>query len=272
MTAGGVFDFLLQKASSPPDPTDYTMDGLRYCGHCNTPKQCRIVIEGKKRIVPCQCSCREREREAAKKAAATRDEKARINGLRVNGIADHSTAECRFDTAEDCEVIRKCRRYVENWAAMKKDNTGLLLWGGVGSGKTFAAACIANALIDRRIPALVTSFPRILSAPIDQRGEIVRSLTQYPLLVLDDLGAERATDYALETVYLVVDERYKAGKPLIVTTNLTPDYMKQQQDVTFSRIYSRVLEMTVPIRCAGKSRREDNAAAKLERAAKILNG
>ena len=77
---------------------------------------------------------------------------------------------------------------------MYTQNNGLLLWGNTGNGKTYAAACIANALIARGIPALITSFPRILNAGWDKR-EIAEQMRQYPLLVIDDLGAERESDY-----------------------------------------------------------------------------
>ena len=57
----------------------------------------------------------------------------------------------------------KARAYVENWKEAYKNNTGLLLFGDVGTGKSFFAGCIANALLDRDVPVLMTNFPTILN-------------------------------------------------------------------------------------------------------------
>ena len=129
----------------------------------------------------------------------------------------------------------------------------------------------ANALIARGIPALITSFPRILNAGWDKR-EIAEQMRQYPLLVIDDLGAERESDYALETVYMVIDERYKARKPLIVTTNLTLEEICKPKSMDYQRIYDRILEMCVPVVFQGGSIRRKAANEKLRRAREALDG
>ena len=63
------------------------------------------------------------------------------------------------------------------------------------------------------------------------------------LLIIDDFGMERGTEYGLEQVYNVIDSRYRSGKPLIVTTNLTLDSLQNPQDTAHARIYDRLLEM-----------------------------
>ena len=111
-------------------------------------------------------------------------------------------------------------------------------------------------MIDRGIPALITSFPRILGADFEEHRKNLEIIRQYPLLVVDDFGTERATDFALETVYAVVDERYKSKRPLIVTTNLSLDELRRPQSIAQQRIYERVLEMCTPIAFRGESRRQ----------------
>jgi DNA replication protein DnaC len=115
--------------------------------------------------------------------------------------------------------------------------------GPVGTGKTFAAACIANALIERGVPVLMTSFPVILGTSKYELNDTIRQAQEYDLIIVDDLGVERDTDYALEIVFQFVDARYRSGKPLIVTTNLTPQEMRKQTGLAFSRIYDRIMEM-----------------------------
>ena len=89
-------------------------------------------------------------------------------------------------------------------------------------------------------------------------------MNRYKLLVLDDLGAERQNDFALETVYMVIDERYKSGLPLIITTNLTLDELAKPKNMDYQRIYDRVLEMCTPLFFAGKNRRREQANENLK--------
>lgn len=266
-----IIDGLARKAEPVRVPIDYEKDGLLYCGHCNTPKQCRIPVGAKMRIVGCQCACAAREYEAEKAARADREKRLRIETLRADGIRDKTLTGCRFDCATLTDEITKCKRYADRWDEMYRTDSGLLLWGNTGNGKTFAAACIANQLIDRGIPAMITSFPRILSAGYDKR-EIVEQMQYYPLVVIDDLGAERESDYALETVYMIIDERYKAKKPLIVTTNLTLNEICKPKNMTYKRIYERVLEMCSPVVFRGDSMRRGKAQDKLDFVRAVLDG
>lgn len=253
------------------DPADYEKDGLLYCGHCGTAKQCRIRFSFGERIVSCQCACSQRKWEAEKKAEADQQRAIFIGQLRASGVMDKTLSGCRFDKAEETANLAKCRRYADHWPEMMEKNSGLLLWGEPGGGKSFAAACIVNALIDKGIPAMITSFPRILNAGWDKK-EIAEQMRHYDLVVLDDLGVERESPYALEIVYLVIDERYKAKKPLIVTTNLSLDEMRTPKSIDRSRIYDRVLEMCIPLPFRGGSRRKKTADEKFQDVRAILEG
>ena len=105
---------------------------------------------------------------------------------------------------------------------MRAENLGLLLWGGVGTGKSFLAGCIANALMEQEVPVRMTNFARILNelnSSFSGCNDIVDKLCRYPLLIIDDFGMERGTKYALEQIYSIVDSRYRSRKPLIVTTD-----------------------------------------------------
>ena len=124
------------------------------------------------------------------------------------------------------------------------ENLGLLLWGGVGTGKSFLAGCIANALMEQEVPVRMTNFARILNelnGSFSGRNDIVDKFCRYPLLIIDDFGMERSTEYALEQIYNIVDSRYRSRKPLIVTTNLTLDEIRHPQDTAHARIYDRLL-------------------------------
>lgn len=198
----------------------------------------------------------------------------RTQQLRDSSMQQKHMLTWRFDAAEDTRIIKIARRYVNSWQKVRDENIGLLLWGSVGTGKTFAAACIANALLDRGVAVRMTNFSSILaqmrSLYADGRAALLRELADIPLLIIDDLGIERGTEYALEQVYAVVDERYKAGRPLIVTTNLTISELRAAEDAAHARIYSRILEMCTPVNVAGADRRAALGQAKQNKAEKIL--
>ena len=142
---------------------------------------------------------------------------------------------------------------------MLEKNLGMLLYGPKGTGKTFLACAVANALLEKLVPVSVTSFPEILNRlwrrDADRQGYIDR-LSEYKLLVVDDLGAERDTPYACEQVYNVIDSRLRSGLPLIVTTNLTLSDLENETDIRYARIYDRILEMCPLQLClSGESRR-----------------
>jgi DNA replication protein DnaC len=90
------------------------------------------------------------------------------------------------------------------------------------------------------------------------------------LLIIDDLGVERSTDFALEQVYAVVNERYKSGLPLIVTTNLAISEIREAQDEAHDRIFSRLLEMCTPIQIQGNDRRVTISKEKHELTEEVL--
>ena len=105
---------------------------------------------------------------------------------------------------------------------LKAENTGLLLWGDVGTGKSFVAGCIANALIEKEIPVVMTNFAIILADMMNlkiDKNSISRLKQKQPT---HHWWFWYGTwhSFALEQIYNIIDSRYTASKPLIMTTNL----------------------------------------------------
>ena len=95
---------------------------------------------------------------------------------------------------------------------------------------------------------------------------------QLPLLIIDDFGMERGTEYGLEQVYNVIDSRYRSRKPLIVTTNLTLEELQHPEDTAHARIYDRLLEMCFPLCFTGENLRKAAAQGKMEQLKRLLAG
>lgn len=264
MSFDKVIDQIEKKATENTriEPGDYEKDGLLYCHKCNTPKQTRVEFLGKIRTPYCLCKCETEKRDKEQAEHERQQELLRIDRLRSAGFSDMEMRKWNFanDDGSNEKITTVARNYVENYREMVKKGKGLLLFGTVGTGKTFAAACIANALIDKGYPCLVTNFARLtntIGGMFEGKQNYIDSLNNYSLLVIDDLASERDTEYMNEIVMNIIDSRYRSGLPLIVTTNLTANELKDPKEVRKQRIYSRLMEMCVPIEVKGQDRRRE---------------
>ena len=243
--------------------------GLIFCKNCRTPKQIHLDINGEDRIIRTLCTCRKEKRdreEQARKAMEVRD---RITRNRSVGLADPVLREYTFanDMGYNPKQMAMAKQFVANWDAISKESAGLLLWGDVGTGKSFIAGCIANDLLNRGVPVMMTNFTRLLNRLTDMysgdRNAYIDSLNAYPLLIIDDLGIERNSEFSREQVFNIIDSRYRSQLPMIITTNLTPEFMRNSPDLAQKRIYDRVLERCIPIRVNNQSIRKLNAEANM---------
>lgn len=241
-------------------------DGLIHCKHCGGNRQTVVACFGKSGyFMPrCVCPCQAEAERQRKEAEEQRNRMESIKRRRAQGLQDRYLYDYTFanDNGQN-PLMKKAHAYADNWKQAYQDNTGLLLFGDVGTGKSFFAGCIANALLDRDIPVLMTNFPSILNRLTgmfsEDRADFIASLGMYDLLIIDDLGVERNTEYAMEQMFHVIDCRYRSRKPMIITTNLKLEEIKNPPDLAHARIYDRILERCAPILFDGKNFREENA-------------
>ena len=285
------------RAAIPTNDVDYIgEDGLLYCGLCHTPKQCRITLMGKEKTPPCLCKCgtekRDRDHAFIKGAQYVQDyyhfrqhqakddydclvwlnnrdcsihpelasEQKRL--MRAVCFGEDKFLNWTFanDDGANEKVSAIMRNYAENFHTMRENGKGLLLFGEVGTGKSYAAACVANYLVDSGVPVLMTNFSYIenrVQESFEGRQEYYDSLNRFPLLIIDDLAVERKTEYMQQIVYNVIDGRCRSGLPLIVTTNLTSDALKHPSDMTNARTFSRLFDMCIPVEVKGEDRRRE---------------
>lgn len=240
-----MFDKLIENAArlsmDNKNEGDY-FDGenLLICGKCRKRKQ--MIIEfpkGRKRVVGITCDCDKEEERLIEQSRKTERTRNYIISLYKKGLTDKAYLNNTFekDNGNNPELTRLCKKYADNWEKVEKNPFGLLLYGDVGGGKSFFACCIANALINRGVPVLVTRLSDLVKNRVDNEKETV-SLHSFKLIVLDDIGVENNS----QTAFNIVDEIYRANIPLIVTTNLTPSQIKNPENIEKKRIYDRIIE------------------------------
>lgn len=164
------------------------------------------------------------------------------------------------DDMTNPRVSSIAKNYADNFFTMRDRGKGLLFYGGVGTGKSYIAACIANAVIENGYSCKFTNFSRLantlVACEFGEKQDKIDSLARMQLLVIDDLGSERNTEFMNEIVYSIIDARHKSGLPLIVTTNLTGEQLKHPADIHSERVFSRLFEMCFPVEVKGEDRRK----------------
>lgn len=237
-------------------------DGLLYCKRCFTARQCRIEIFDSVRVVPCICKCMEEKRKAEEQRRKQEELLNQLRHYRSMGFADADMQQYTFavDDGAKPEITRAMHAYVDNFDTFRKAGKGLLLYGPVGTGKTFYAACVCNALIDRGHPCLMTNFSRLTNsindAPFGEKQAYIDSLSKFALIAIDDLGVERDTEFMNESVTTIIDSLYRMKVPVIITSNYAPNQLTEEGEIRRRRVYDRLLERCHPIKVAGESRRK----------------
>lgn len=242
-------------------------NGLLYCGKCNSPKQCEIRLNGRVLRPYCLCECEAKAVKLQEDSEKAENLKEEIERTRKSGFPDPELMQWTFaiDDRANEKASDISLRYCTHFLSMKEKGKGILYLGNCGTGKTFLAACIANELINQGFSVLMTNFSRLVNIIFglkEGKQNYIDSLNNYDLLIIDDLGVERQSEYVAEIVQNIVDSRYRAGLPLIITTNLTPkDFSAESSDIAKSRLYSRISEMCLPVVVSGVDRRKKNSAA-----------
>lgn len=249
----------------PRNDETYRCDaGVLNCIHCHTAREAVVNFPGVgRRVVPCLCRCMADAWEQERQRLRNQEQQDRLRRLCSAGFQDRSLENATFDRDDrkNPSISNALLRYTAHFDELRKNGTGLLLYGPVGTGKTYYAACIANALMAKGYGVLMTSFPRLINqiggAEWAQRQGKIYRLTDHAMVVLDDLAAERLTDYTVEQMTAILDTLYRAGVPLVITTNHNPGQLTGHQDLRVRRIWDRIMERCHPIAVLGESRRRE---------------
>ncbi len=260
----------------------YDDEGLICCGKCHSRKQTRLELpagiygmKGKFGVFHVLCKCEQEALEKRKQEEEFAEKMRDIQRRKDASMMDSVYRSASFDKYEINDqnkgIYKMATNYVQKFNQMLAENQGILIYGPVGTGKSYTAACIANALIEKHVPVIMTSFVKIMQNIVSQdEAQYMEMLNTADLLILDDLGAERNTEYALEKVYNIIDSRSRSQKPMLLTTNLELGDMMNTADIRYQRIYDRIFDTCYPVKLEGKSFRKVSASTRFERMQSLL--
>lgn len=246
--------------------------GIVRCQKCGERRVAFVPAVG--RELPVACRCWE-----AKAAAAREAQAILAANLRTRSSPFFSRGyECftfEADSWPDGEVSRLCRTYVACREQMYDADLGLLFSGRIGTGKTFYAASVINALQARGVSAIICTASNLVNVAQALRNPLaaIDELDSFEFVALDDLGAQRGTDFGISLIEGFIDARALSRRPLIVTTNLSAAQMRQPEDLRWARTFDRILALCPHvIVTTGDSLRRTERGDRAAHAAAILRG
>jgi DNA replication protein DnaC len=204
-------------------------------------------IEGPENVVR-SCECRER-----------RVAKARARG--VESVIPPKYRGVSFDRPPVSDLgpaaVETIRAYAADLSENLRAGRGIWLMGDVGTGKTTLAMLVSRLALEAGHTVAIYSLPRLLSrirrtydAEAGEQSylEFFERLTSVDLLHLDDLGAEKSSDWVLEQLYAIVNDRYETQRSIVVTTNLQePELREQIGERTVSRLAEICDQYVIPL-------------------------
>lgn len=239
------------RAAIPVLPMDYVEGGLLHCGTCHQPKETVVTVGGQDIVARCLCKCGMEARKDAEAATLRSLQEDR----RREWLQGFDTMTFARDNGKN-PTMAFARKYVDKWEDIYANRLSFTLSGGVGCGKTYAAAAIANEILSRGFRVWMVTAPALVDRMgFDDALVSENRLRSFDLVVIDDLGAERGTQYAIQKIFDAVDMRAKANLPTIITTNLNMD--TDCEDLLYQRILSRVKGFAPQFRCKGEDLRVD---------------
>ncbi|NLY53606.1 MAG: ATP-binding protein [Firmicutes bacterium] len=152
------------------------------------------------------------------------------------------------------DVLYACQAFVASVIEDPHSATGLFLTGQSGLGKTFLCSAICHSLAENNIVPLYVVFSDLISdmrASFQDTGDslLLATAREVPVLILDDLGAEHVTDYAVSRLFDIVNHRRNERLPMVISSNLT---LTEVATVYSERVASRIIEACQPIMLYGE--------------------
>ena len=255
---------------------DYEKDGVIYCGYCHTPKQVLHMWRGEMRAFPIHCQC---QRECLARIAEECKERERLEKAelyRQHALPYRYMHQWTFahDDGGSPRATEYFKHYVNHFAEMKKDGSGLFLFGPKSAGKTYAAVQIVNALCDKGYRCLMTSFMEIvknlLSLNRENRQQYLDDICSHDLLVFDDFGGETNSNFFDINMEEIVKTCYRKYIPMIVITPMAQDTLEQGLNATRQKTVDRMKERCYCLTLRNTSRNRQLTRERKDKMEKLL--
>lgn len=210
------------------------------CPECGKHKAARFDCDGKEKVVRFSCDCNAVADDSDNTIKIERNMKECFENRKIHGTFSKNDGL-------NPKVSDLCYRYAKALTKRSSFDNGLLLYSRPDQGKTFAAECIADKAIKEGLRVLFkTSSEYVeMSQASMWSGGWLCDLSRYDLIVIDDLGAERGTEYAVSAIESLIDRIYTLRKPFVITTNATLEEIAKPESIQSQRIYGRILERCV---------------------------
>lgn len=191
----------------------------------------------------------------------------RIKARQISGVIPKRYRDVSFDrppvTLIDERPVAAVRRYVRALDSRLEEGRGLLFAGDVGTGKTTLAMLVSKEALLRGHSVAIYRLPTLLNtirATYEEGSalsysELFDRLVSVDLLHLDDLGAERTSEWVIEQLYSIVDARYQESRAIVATTNLFDDDDSRLREQITDRTVSRLNEMCERLKLCGPDQR-----------------
>ena len=244
-----------------------------FCPICGKEKLWRkFTVLGKETHVCPQCKCEseanEQDRQRLTNFNKNKEFESRIERATIPPKLKKASFDNYSVTQQNEKAFNAFKKYADEFT--RKTEIGLCVYGTAGNGKSHLSAALANNLLNKGYSVKFQNVPDLftrIKATFDNSSNeteyhIINELTNVDLLILDDAGAEKPTDWVQEKLYQIINNRYNNLKPIIISTNT--EKMVQLNEILGFRAYDRLTEMCKPIKNDGTSYRRFIATERLK--------
>lgn len=267
----------LEKNSKTSLLTENLGTGREYCPYCGKEKVTRSdELLGTTITITLACACEIQASEKEMQRIKDYEKYQRQRRMRKNSGLEGAAQELTFANFKPRpgadEALQVARDYVANWQQRLQAGEGFTLAGAYGNGKSHLAAAAIHELISRGISAAYQPVAELLKrvratydgSARETEAQVLEWLQSVHCLALDDIGAQKQTQWAEEFLFTVLDHRYRHRLPTIITTNCTAiDGENSLSTVLGERATDRLLERNVFVRVKATSYRREMARQRL---------
>lgn len=227
-----------------------------------------ILIGGRWYKPECQCQIALKTKEKFEELVREDMQKRVNNFFRLNPRLANKTLRNFIQRDGTSSIYDTAKGFIENIDNNLLSGKGIIFLGGCGVGKSHLSAAIANAALSSGhtvvyevVPTLLSSIRKTYGDDSLKEWEILESLELCDLLVLDDIGSEKSTEWTESILYSIVNKRYEMNKSIILSTNCTLEALKTKVGV---RTIDRILEMCKVVKSTANSYRKEMAFKNLK--------